>query len=258
MANEREAGIALAEARRERRPLASLPGGLPLDEAEAYAIQREAVDAYGAEPVGYKIGATSPEAQGILGTDHPFKAPLFAPDCNQNGAVINEPSYGLIGLEPEFALRLGEDLPRREAAYGLEDVQAAIATIHPAFELIGVRLPGELFRQAIVVTADFGANVGFVAGEGVADWQTHDLSKIDVRASVDGKEVASGSGANVLGHPLNALLWLLNNLTASDRGLRAGDWISTGTCAGVVKIAPGQTAVADFGPFGKVSLSLSG
>ena len=256
MATFREAGQALAEARRERRNLESLPGGLPTDEEAAYAIQREAIDAYGAERVGYKIGATNPQAQAMLGTDHPFRAPLFGPDCFSQGATIAEPGYGVIGLEPEFALRLSMDLPVRAEPYTRDEIEAAVAAVHPAFEVIGLRLPSELFKKAIVVTTDFGANVGFVAGEGITDWKAHDLASIPVHASVDGEEVASGSGANVLGHPLNALLWLANDLTSSDRALQAGDWISTGTCAGVVKIKPGQSAVASFGPIGEVNLSI--
>lgn len=257
MVDFKVAGRALAEARRERRTLDDLPGGLPVDEAAAYAIQRGAVDAYGGKRVGYKIGATSPEAQALLRTDHPFKAPLFLTDCHDNGVSFSEPGYGVIGLEPEFALRLGRDLPARAAPYHLTEVRDAVAAVHPAFEIIGIRLPSELFKNAIVVTADFGANVGFVSGKGVSHWQRHDLSAIPVRVNIDGAEVAAGSGEKVMGHPLNALLWLANDLSSEGEGLSAGDWISTGTCAGIVPITPGQRAVADFGSFGKVSLTIT-
>lgn len=250
------AGQALARARRDREALGALPGGLPADEATAYAVQRAAIDAYGAARVGYKIGATNPQAQAMLGTDHPFCAPLFAEDCHEGGAVLAEPGYGLIGLEPEFALKLDKDLPAKSTGYGLEEVEAAVASVHPAIEVIGLRLPSELFTKVAVTIADFGANVAFVGGDGVASWREHDLATIDVHVSVDGDAAASGSGANVLGHPLNALLWLANHLSAEGEGLAAGDWISTGTCAGVVKFARGQTAVAAFGPFGEVSFTL--
>lgn len=257
MDNREDAGRALAKARLERQEIAALPGGLPTDEATAYRIQAAAVEALGQARSGYKIGATSPEAQAILHTDHPFTSPLFEPDCQQSGAAVTEPGYGLLGLEPEFALKLGTDLPPRPKAYAVDDVRGAIASVHPAFEIIGLRLPNEFFPNALVVTADFGANVGFVAGDGVSDWQAHDLSANPVAARVNGKDVASGTGKAVMGHPLNALVWLANHLSARGRGLQAGDWVSTGTCAGVVPIKPGQNASADFGPFGKVSLTLS-
>ncbi len=257
MGDIENAGHALGEARRDRTPLSSLPGGIPSDEAAAYAIQRHAISAYGGDRAGYKIGATNPAAQEMLGTDHPFRAPLFAADCHENGVAFAEPGYGLVGLEPEFALRLGTDLPARAEPYTLDEVGASVASVHPAFEIIGLRLPGELFTKVLVVTADFGANVGFVAGEGVTGWRQHDLADVPVRVRVEGDEVANGTGANVLGHPLNALLWLVNDLGKAGEGLAAGDWISTGTCAGVIKIQRGQQAIADFGPFGEVRLTLT-
>ncbi|MEZ5932051.1 MAG: hypothetical protein R3F54_08890 [Alphaproteobacteria bacterium] len=253
-----DAGQALGAARRERRGIDDLPGGLPADEAMAYAVQRAAIEAYGAGRAGYKIGATNPMAQSLLNTDHPFHAPLFTPDCHENGAVLAEPGYGLLGLEPEFALRLGSDLPARAEPYRLEEIEAAVASVHPAFEVIGLRLPTELFTRVFVTIADFGANVAFVAGDGLDTWHDHDLAAVAVDVTVEGEKVASGSGANVLGHPLKALLWLANKLAASGEGLTRGDWISTGTCAGVIKIEPGQRAVASFGPFGEVSLTLDG
>lgn len=254
---QEDAGRALANARLERREIDALPGGLPTDEATAYGIQAVAIQALGQARCGYKIGATSPEAQAILHTDHPFTAPLFEPYCQKSGATVIEPGYGLLGLEPEFALRLGKDLPPQDGGYAIDDVRDAIAAVHPAFEVIGLRLPNELFPNALVVTADFGANVGFVSGDGIDDWQAHDLSAIPVTASVNGENVASGSGKAVMGHPLNALVWLANHLGTKGQGLSAGDWISTGTCAGVVPIVSGQSALADFGPFGSVSLTIS-
>jgi 2-keto-4-pentenoate hydratase len=257
MTDPKDVGAALAKARADGQELAALPGGVPVDDAAAYAIQAAAIDAFDQPRSGYKIGATSPQAQALLQTDHPFAAPLFTPFCHENGAAISEPGYGLLGLEPEFALRLGADLPARDRTYATEEVGDAVSAVHPAFEIIGIRLPNEMFKNALVVTADFGANVGFVAGAGVSDWQGHDLAAIPVAVKVDGASVASGSGASVMGHPLNALAWLANHLSAQGKGLAAGDWISTGTCAGVVPITRGQAAFADFGPFGQVALTLA-
>ena len=258
MAVIEEAGRVLAEARRERRPIEGLPGGLPVDEATAYGIQATAVRALGQKRIGYKIGATSPEIQAFLGTDHPCSGPLFEPDYYPSGATIAKPSHGLLGLEPEFALRLGADLPPRDRAYGVDDVRGAIASVHPSFEIVGLRLPNELSRNILASIADFAANIGLVAGDGVHAWEGHDLSAIRVSTAVDGKEVASGYGTAAMGHPVNVLVWLLNRLSAEGEGLKADDWICTGTCGGIVPIEPGQEVSADFGPIGKVSVKLTG
>jgi 2-keto-4-pentenoate hydratase len=253
-----EAAEALAGARKEGTELARLPGGLPEDLEAAYALQRAAVDHFGARHCGWKIGATSPEAQVILNTDGPFAAPLFESACWETGMALPCPRHGLLGLEPEFAFRLGGDLPPRDEAYEPAEVRAAIATVHPVFEVIGLRLPDRHFRNVLVVIADFGANVGLVAGAGIADWQKLDLARIEVVASIDGDPVAKGTGAKVLGHPLQALTWLANHLRVTGDGLAAGQWVSTGTCAGVVQIQPGEHAEADFGPIGKVEMTLTG
>ena len=61
----------------------------------------------------------------------------------------------------------------------------------------------------------------------------------------------------MLGDPVNALVWLTNRLPADGQSLKAGDVITTGTAAGVAWCEAGDTAVADFGPFGEVSVSFA-
>ncbi len=256
MTTVQKRGRALAAARRNGVSLGRLPGGLPRDESEAYAIQAAAVAAYADVRAGYKIGATSSAAQASFGTDRPFSAPLFEGDCRAAGGEIDVPAHGLVGVEAEFAFRLGSDLPALDRPYTLDDVQRVVAAVHPAFEIVGLRVPTELFANMLVVIADFGANVGFVPGEGIVDWTTHDLAAVPVRVDIDGEAVATGSGAAVLGHPINALLWLAETGRLAGDGLAAGDYVSTGACAGVIKVASGQTAVADFGPYGTVSVTI--
>jgi 2-keto-4-pentenoate hydratase len=249
-------GRALAAARRAGASLAALPGALPHDEAAAYAIQAAAIAAYEDTRVGYKIGATSSAAQASFGTDHPFCAPLFGTDCHADGSTLTAPEYGLLGIEAEFAFRLGSDLPARPEPYTPGEMEAAVESVHPAFEIVGLRLPRELFTNMAVVIADFGANVAFVHGDTVDDWASQDLATVAVRVDIDGETVATGSGAAVLGHPLNALLWLAERCRTSGAGLGAGDYISTGACCGIIQITPGQTATADFGALGNVAMTM--
>ncbi|MEE9589634.1 MAG: fumarylacetoacetate hydrolase family protein, partial [Hyphomicrobiaceae bacterium] len=73
-----------------------------------------------------------------------------------------------------------------------------------------------------------------------------------VSFSVDGEQVASGTGALVMGHPLNALAWTVSKLGAIGLALEAGQIVTTGTCTGVNFVKAGQHAVANFGGLGKV------
>jgi 2-keto-4-pentenoate hydratase len=94
-----------------------------------------------------------------------------------------------------------------------------------------------------------------VLGAAALDWQALDLATHLVRLEIDGERKAEGTGALVLGHPLNVLTWFVNRYTASGRTLSAGQIVSTGTTTGLVALEPGRTAVADFGSLGTVELT---
>lgn len=246
----------LAEARRQGRVLAAFPGDPPPTLEEALALQ-DAVDlAMGEAPAGWKIGATSAAIQAAIGTAEPFPGRLYAPRCHASGARLELPE-GTLGIECEFAFRMARTLPPRPSGHAPDEVAAAIGSVHPAIELVGQRLPRALFRDVRSCVADHGLNVAFVAGEGFpwaprAGGSGLDLAAARVRAVVNGEERASGTGAAALGDPLAALVWLSNFLGRRGRGVEAGEWVSTGTCTGVVEVAPGDVVEAAFEGLGTV------
>ena len=73
-----------------------------------------------------------------------------------------------------------------------------------------------------------------------------------VRVDIDGEEVATGVGANVLGNPLRSIEFLVNHLShnaqaGSARGLKKGHLVITGTMHGKTDVRPGTNAAAHFG-----------
>jgi 2-keto-4-pentenoate hydratase len=69
--------------------------------------------------------------------------------------------------------------------------------------------------------------------------------------------VAEGSGANVLGDPVEALVWLANDQRQRGDGLRAGQAVITGSCTGVNMAEAGDKARAEFGTLGAVELEFN-
>jgi 2-keto-4-pentenoate hydratase len=63
-----------------------------------------------------------------------------------------------------------------------------------------------------------------------------------------------GSGAAVLGDPRVALTWLVNELSGLGITLEAGQFVTTGTCMTPLEIEPGDSASADFGVLGQISM----
>ena len=76
-----------------------------------------------------------------------------------------------------------------------------------------------------------------------------------VSVARNGTVVTTGSGAAVLGHPLNVMAWLADELPRFGLQLRRGDVVTTGVATDVFEAAGGDTCVADFGPFGTVSVA---
>ena len=88
-------------------------------------------------------------------------------------------------------------------------------------------------------------------------WKGRDLAEHEVRVLKNGAEVAVGSGRNVLGSPLKALTWLVNDLRRRGQMLYRHQFVTTGTCVTPVPIAPGDALVADFGEFGQARMTFS-
>jgi 2-keto-4-pentenoate hydratase len=58
-----------------------------------------------------------------------------------------------------------------------------------------------------------------------------------------------GTAGEALDHPMVPLTWLANELSRTGIGMKAGQTVSTGT----LRPKPGETYVADLGPFGSVT-----
>lgn len=257
-----EAGELLASARRTKKRIAGLPEPVrPHDFDDAYAIQADMARRLELPIGGWKVGCTSAEAQALLRVDRPFAGPLFAPVMHQGPARLPAADFHRRGLEPEFAFAVARDLPPRGREYGRDEVMAAIASLHPAIEIVDSRFNAGFAMAAPDLIADDAVNGAFVYGPGLADWSVHDLAACPVELWVNDRLVKQGVGANALGHPLNVMVWLANLLAGplakATNGLKAGQIVTTGTCAGIWDAEPGDRAVARFGPCGTAELAFA-
>ena len=104
--------------------------------------------------------------------------------------------------------------------------------------------------------ADFGVHVAFIPGPAIDNRDPLDLASVEVKAMTNGEETNSGIGGAVLGNPLNSLLWLHNELINSGKALKAGDWVSTGTCLGVIAPVAGVVNI-EFNGCGSIGYQFS-
>lgn len=220
---------------------------------EAYSIQAAVVELLGMKQVGWKVGSTSKEAQAKLGTDEPGAGPLLDGFCYHSGDEVPVHPAHDIFVEAEFAFRLGRDIAFGNAP-NHEQLHRCIDSLVPAIEVVGSRLRSGLDGAGReLITADCGANVAFVAGADTRDWQPTGLEDQPVTLEKNQSLVAQGTGSRALGHPLNVLQWLASHCTARNLPLRAGHIVTTGTCTGLVAVAPGDEIMASFPGLGSVS-----
>jgi 2-keto-4-pentenoate hydratase len=254
----RAAGLLLA-ARGDLSPIPALPEDCrPETAAAGYAIQAAVQAAHGGRLAGFKIGATSEIAQTLLATDGPFHGCLFAEGVHDSPATLSAGSFNFRLIEPEFAFRLGADLPAREAPYRRDEVAAAVTTLHPAFEVVTSAYGTDWVEAGLAqLIADNGAHGRLVLGPGTEDWRGFDLAAHEAVFAKDGAELGRGLGANALGHPLNALAWLADRGVLDGRGLKAGDLVTTGLVTPFAYAEAGDQLRADYGPLGAVELQFS-
>jgi 2-oxo-3-hexenedioate decarboxylase/2-keto-4-pentenoate hydratase len=225
----------------------------PRDMGEAYAVQAKLVAELAIDAAGWKIGCTSAAARAILRADGPFAGRVLAPRCFAGGTAIPSRSYPMRGLEGEFAFALAKPLKPRKKPYSRAEVLAAVEDLYPVIEIVDSRYEdwGRVTLPEIV--ADLGANGALVIGAPAKNWRRRDLAAIPVTMRAGRRIVGRGTGADVLGHPLEALRWLANN-PPTPEGLQAGEIVSTGTCTGFYRAKEGERIAADFGPLGTVEL----
>jgi 2-keto-4-pentenoate hydratase len=243
---------------RDGRRMPALPESVrPRTRPEAYAVQA-ALAGRSAHPLfGWKIAATSVAGQRHINVEGPLAGRLFRERAFDSGDVVPFGANSMRVAEAEFAFRMAVDLPPRPAAYTVDEVLAAVDTLHPAIEIPDSRYDDFTLVGALQLIADNACAHYFVLGPATAvDWRRMDLVEHPVTMTVSDRETRTGKGGHVLGDPRIALAWLANELAGLGETLRAGEVVTTGTCVAPPPIAPGDRVRADFGALGAVEMRM--
>ncbi len=239
---------ALLEARATRRWLTMLPDS-PTSMSAAYAIQDAVARRLG--PVtAWKVGAKTPDAE-------PFRAPINAATVFEKVDRLSADLFHIIGIEAEIAYRFARDLPPRAEPWTRAEVLDAVASVHPAFEIVDTRFTSLGKQAPLSHTADQANHGALVVGPAIADWRALDPLTERVVLEVNGKIEVEEIGGNSAGDPVRLLVWMANEGTRSLGGLHAGDVVTTGSCTGTVFVKPGSRSVARYGTMGTIELTVA-
>lgn len=245
-----EAVEALLAARRNRRLLDALPpSAKPSSKDEAYAIQNEVARRLG-RVTAWKVGAPGPDAE-------PSCAPINPATLFFGVERLPAAMFHVIGIEAEIVYRLGGDLPSRDTPWTRDEVLAAVASVHPAFEICDTRFAAYGAQDGLSHLADQANHGALIVGAAAADWRAIDPVRQPIALDIDGARVAEVVGGNSAGDPIRLLAWLANHGARPFGGLRAGDTVTTGSCTGTIFIQPGSHAVATYPGLGRIELAVA-
>jgi 2-keto-4-pentenoate hydratase len=220
-----------------------------LDEGRAYAIARE-IHARrlerGERPVGRKIGFTNRTIWAEYGVWAPIWSHVYDSTVHH---VPHGRAHLAIGrllqprIEPEIQLHFARTPPVTRDEEAILD---CIDWIAHGFEIVQSLYPDWKFRSVDAIAA-FGLHGALVVGTPVAVRDIDDcvakLRNFTVTLSRDGRQEATGGGANVLDTPLLAFAHLAEMLETQPRFLpvQTGEIVTTRTLTAARSVSPGET-----------------
>ena len=236
----------LLDARRTDQPLADLPPDLqPTTLVEAAYVQDTLVQSYG-DIGGWKIGAANAEA-------NPTFAPMPRAWIIPGGAILHGPINRYRGVEAEVAFLVAEDILPRAQPYTLEDLLPHIASCHPVIEILESAFADPDKVSNLSRQADLVMHGGLVYGLPCPEWKTIDFARETVVLAIDGSVRVERTGSNPAGNLLRLLPYLANEGAARTGGLRAGQWITTGSWTGNTQALASVAIDVHFSNLGRVT-----
>ncbi|HTN63866.1 MAG TPA: fumarylacetoacetate hydrolase family protein [Devosia sp.] len=223
----------LDDAARNATAIEQLPEAI--DNLQAYDAQRLSIArrlARGEKRVGIKLGLTSKAKMAQVGVNEMIWGRLTDGMLIDDGGVLDMSGFIHPRAEPEIAFLIGKPLSGRVTSL---EAFSAIDGIASAIEIIDSRFRNFKFRVTDVI-ADNSSSSGFVVGP----WNppATDVGNLGMALEFDGKPVAIGSSAAILGHPLRALVAAVELLSRYGEGLLPGDILLSGASTAAEPLKP--------------------
>lgn len=200
--------------------------------------------------VGYKAGLTNPAVQKRFNYNAPLRGTLFRSMLVDDGAEVPAAFGARPVFEADLVVEVGNPVGLARATTPGEALRH-IKSVRPFIELPDLMVddPSKLGGPMLAMI-NVGARLG-VLGKPVA--AKHDKALAEALALMTvsltdgaGAVIDSGKGSATLGNPLNAAIWLAQDLARAGTPLKRGDLLSLGSFSKLRPPQPGLVVTARY------------
>ncbi|NMO21132.1 4-oxalocrotonate decarboxylase [Pyxidicoccus fallax] len=254
--DHQELARALDAARLERREVAPLTREVPqLSLPDAYAIQEAGIRlrlSRGERVVGLKMGLTSEAKRRQMNLDSPVYGVLTD--------RMQVPADGVVRLsegihpkiEPEIAFRIGRELKGKVTR---DEALDACVSVFAAMEILDSRYRDFKYFSLPDVVADNSSSSLFVLGTAEHPPRAMDLTRLEMKMSVNGEVVQAARSDAISGDPVVSLLQLCELLAERGQVLPAGSIVLAGAATAAHMLKPGDRVQLTVEGLGSVAVS---
>ena len=204
---------------------------------DAYTLQRTVAQLRverGERCIGYKVGCLSSSVQEQLGLHQPVSGYLWQTEVVSSGSRLFYQPRGShhgrrfvnLAIEGEIALRLGPEVPSETTTD--HSIRDCVQCWFPIIELHNAVFRGPRPTSQELVAGN-AMHAGFVAPPFPGESRRAALDRAEIRIEIDGKLVETKRVADLPGGPLGSVRRLASLLRATNRRLKAGDIVLTGS-----------------------------
>lgn len=152
---------------------------------------------------------------------------------------------------------MGQDLGPRAAPYTEAEVSAAISETRLVLEILGGRFADPDSVSFPEKLADALNNQALFIGPVVPRALEQKLDKMPITVDGPAGFHIARDGVHPSGHPLAALLWLANYVSARGDGLKAGQIVTAGSYCGVLDLPLEKALRVTFDGLGTLSVEFA-
>lgn len=207
--------------------------------------------------IGYKAGLTNPAAQKRFNSNQPVLGTLLENMILPNGTRVSVSNGVHLLLEADLLVRVKDF--KINHVETLEQAYQSIDLVTPFLEIPDLIIEkGQAITGPILTAINSGAKLGVRGKSVTADRVTiQQLAEFSVSLNNANGSALQSTGHVLMQHPLNVVLWIVEESRRRGIKLKPGDWLSLGSLTPPFKAQAGKAYQATYTGLGDQVLTVN-